>query len=63
MDENQEIMEKMRMIRDKREREIFETNQEDNKEISVEEVRYIGKMEFMEEIDGEKNMVEKDIFM
>ena len=43
MDENQEIMEKMRMIRDKREREIFETNQEDNKEISVEEVRYIGK--------------------
>ncbi len=63
MDENQEIMEKMRMIRDKREREIFETNQEDNKEISVEEVRYIGKMEFMEEIDGEKKMVEKDIFM
>jgi hypothetical protein len=63
MDENQEIMEKMRMIRDKREREIFETNQEDNKEISVEEVRYIGKMEFMEEIDGAKKMVEKDIFM
>ena len=53
----------MRMIRYKRERELFETNQEDNKEISVEEVRYIGKMEFMEEIDGEKKMVEKDIFM
>lgn len=63
MEENKEIIEKMRMIRDKREREIFETNQEENKKISVEEVRYIGKMEFMEEVDGEKKMVEKDIFM
>lgn len=63
MEENENIIEKMRMIRDKREKEIFETNQEENKKISVEQVRYVGKMEFMEEIDGEKIMVEKDVFI
>ena len=63
MEENENIIEKMRMIRDKREREIFETNQEENKKISVEQVRYLGRMEFMEEIDGKKRMIEKDVFM
>lgn len=63
MEENQDIIEKMRMIRDKREKEIFETNQEENRQISVEQIRYVGKMEFMEEIDGEKRMVEKDVFI
>lgn len=59
----EDLIEKMRLIRDKREKEIFETNQKENKKISVEKIEYIGKMEFMEEIDGEKKMVEKDIFM
>ena len=63
MEERDDIIEKMRMIRDKREKEIFETNQEENRQMSVEQVQYIGKMEFMEEIDGEKKMVEKDVFM
>lgn len=63
MEENENIIEKMRMIRDKREREIFEANQEENRKISVEQVRYVGKMEFMEEIDGEKKMIEKDVFI
>lgn len=63
MEEDQDIIEKMRMIRDKREKEIFETNQEENRQISVEQIRYVGKMEFMEEIDGEKRMVEKDVFI
>lgn len=35
MEENENIIEKMRMIRDKREREIFEANQEENRKISV----------------------------
>ena len=61
--EEQDIIEKMRRIRDQREKQIFETNQEENKEISVEQVQYLGRMEFMEEIDGEKRMVEKDVFM
>ena len=61
--EEQDIIEKMRRIRDYREKQIFETNQEENKEISVEQVQYLGRMEFMEEIDGEKRMVEKDVFM
>lgn len=63
MEENENIIEKMRMIRDKREKEIFETNQKENRKISVEQVRYLGRMEFMEEIDGEKKMIEKYVFM
>ena len=61
--EREDLIEKMRLIRDKREKEIFETNQKANRNISVEKVEYIGKMEFMEEIDGKEKMVEKDVFM
>lgn len=63
MEENQEIIEKMRMIRDKREKEIFETNQKENRQISVEQIRYVGKMEFMKDIDGERRIVSKNVFV
>lgn len=61
--ENSNLIEKMRIIRDNREKEIFETNQKENKAVSVEEIQYAGKMEFTEEVEGKKKIVMKDVFV
>lgn len=61
MDKN-ELIEIMRDLRDKREKEIFETNHFQNKEISVEQIYYVGKYEFVQDIDGKERTVEKDVF-
>ncbi len=57
---------KMRMIRDNREKEIdeYNENREENEklDIRVEDVEYLGEVKFQKEIDGENKEFEFDIY-
>ncbi len=60
--EKKDLIEKMKILRDKREKEIFEYNSNNTlKTMSVEGIKYLGNMEFMQ--DGKDELTKKDIFM
>lgn len=62
--ENRDILERMIQIREKREQEIHnENNKEENINNVINDVKYLGKIRYLEEINGQKIETEKDIFV
>lgn len=62
--ESKDILEKMIQIREKREQEIHnENNKEENMNNVINDVKYLGKIRYLEEINGQKVETEKDIFV
>lgn len=61
--ENKKILEKMIMLKYKREQEISQMDDFEKLNTVIDDIRYLGNIQFIEELDGKSIIKEKDIYL